>query len=154
LKDRKIKDIYDLAATVMGLGYFPVAPGTAGSFAGMVICLALHRSPVLYVIVFAALFAAGVVSAEKAEKRARQKDPSHVVIDEFACVFVAFFLMPVKPFVILAGFLLYRIFDVIKIPPMRTLEKIEGGWGIMLDDLAAGIYTNLILHALLFFKLL
>ena len=148
-----MKKAYDLIATVCGLGRLPLAPGTWGSLAGLGLCLILHGHMILYIAVFAVIFAAGVISAGKFEDMGGRKDPPQVVIDEFACIFLVFLLVPLKTPIILTGFILYRLFDIFKIPPMRSLEKLKGGWGIMLDDLAAGIYANLILQILLFYKI-
>jgi len=142
-----------LIATVCGLGRLPVCPGTWGSLAGLALCILLHRYPVFYVLVFILTFFAGVVCAGKVESEGGEKDPSYIVIDELSCIFPVFFLVPLKIQYILTGFLLYRLMDIIKVPPARALEKIKGGWGIMLDDLAAGIYSGIILHLIIFFKL-
>ncbi len=149
-----MKKAHDLIATVFGLGYVPFAPGTVGSLAGLVPCLALHRNTAMHAIAFVILFAAGVISAGKVEAKSGCKDPSFVVIDEFACIFAVFLFVPLKPFIILTGFILYRLFDIVKIPPMRSVEKLGGGWGIMLDDLISAIYANLTLQALLFLKIM
>jgi len=149
---KKSKNIHDLIATVCGIGYFPIAPGTAGSFAGLLLCLLLHSNVFLYITAFIILFTAGVISSGMVERGSIQKDPAFIVIDEFANIFPAFLFIPLNVNVIIVGFILYRTFDIIKIPPLKKLEKLHGGWGIMLDDLASGIYTNLILHFLLFFK--
>ncbi len=140
-------------ATVFNLGRLPMAPGTWGSLGGLLLCLVLHSYPVVYVFVFIGLFILGVISAGKVETEEGIKDPSLVVIDEFTCIFPVFFLIPLKPAYIFIGFLIYRLMDIVKIPPARSLERIKGGWGIMLDDLVAGIYTNLILQLIIFFKI-
>jgi phosphatidylglycerophosphatase A len=144
----KIKKLYENIATVFGLGHFPIAPGTAGSLAGLIPCLLLHNFLALYIVIFILLFAAGVISAGKVEEETGQEDPSFVVIDEFACIFLVFLFIPATPLYIITGFIIYRIFDVLKPPPIKSLEKLEGGWGIMLDDAAAAIYTNIILQIL------
>lgn len=139
-------------ATVFNLGKLPVFPGTWGSAGGLLLCLALHKFVVLYVAVFLAIFFAGVIASGRIEHLARIKDPSYVVIDEFACIFVVYFLVPITATNVIAGFMLYRLFDIIKLQPIRRLEKIHGGWGIMLDDLMAAVYTNLILQYYNFVK--
>ena len=138
-----------MIATVLGLGYFPVGSGTAGSLAGLALCVMLHGNMALYSVVFVLLFAAGVISSGKVEKALGEKDPSMVVIDEFACIFVVFALVPLTTATVVTGFVLFRIIDIVKPPPMRSIERIGGGWGIMLDDLMAGIYSNLILQILI-----
>ncbi|MGB2631184.1 MAG: phosphatidylglycerophosphatase A [Candidatus Omnitrophota bacterium] len=141
-----MKKVHEYIATIFGLGYFPVASGTVGSFAGLIVCLLLHRYIFLYVGVFLVLFAAGVISAGKKEAETNQKDPACVIIDEFACIFLVFLFIPLTPLYIIAGFIIYRVMDIVKLPPMRTIEKLKGGWGIMLDDAVAAIYSNIILH--------
>ena len=143
-----MKKTYELIATVLRLGYFPFAPGTVGSLAGLIPCLILHEYIILYVIAFLILFAAGVIASDKVEKESGQKDPSFVVIDEFACIFLVFLLIPLKPLYIIIGFIIYRIMDIFKPPPIKAIEKLRGGWGIMLDDAMAAIYANLILQIL------
>ena len=140
------------AASVFGLGRFPVAPGTCGSLAGLVLCLAVHANTFVYLAVFSALFAIGVISSGKIEAKAKIKDPSYIVIDEFACIFPVFFLIPLKPLYVVVGFCLYRFFDIVKVFPLKRLESAGGGWGIMLDDLAAALYANLALHLIVFLK--
>ena len=131
----------------------PAAPGTWGSLAGLFLCLLLHANTILYIAVFIILFFAGIYVSGKVAEEEKDNDPSIVVIDEFACVFVVFFHIPLKLFLILIGFALYRLFDIIKPPPARQLENIKGGAGIMLDDLAAAIYANLILHIIAYFQI-
>ena len=151
---KKNKNIHNIIATVGGVGYFPIAPGTAGSFAGLLLCLLLHANTFLYISAFIIFFTIGVISSGIVERGSPQKDPGFIVIDELANIFPVFLFIPLSVKAILIGFILYRVFDIIKVPPMKKLEKLHGGWGIMLDDLASGIYTNLILHILLFTKLL
>ncbi|MCK4852366.1 MAG: phosphatidylglycerophosphatase A [Candidatus Omnitrophica bacterium] len=147
---KKTRKAVYAVATVFGLGMSRVAPGTWGTLAGLPVCLALHGHAAVYVLVFLCLFAAGVVSAGRVESEEGVKDPPFVIIDEFAGVFPVFFLIPLTPLYVIVGFCVYRLLDIIKVPPMRKLEDIQGGWGIMLDDLAAGIYANLLLRLLLF----
>ncbi|RKY42670.1 MAG: phosphatidylglycerophosphatase A [Candidatus Makaraimicrobium thalassicum] len=137
---------HNLIATVFGIGRISVAPGTWGSLAGLALCLFLHGNIFLYVFVFLTLFAAGVISAGRIEAETGRKDPPSVIIDEFACIFAVFLFVPLSPLTILTGFILYRIIDIVKPPPIRSLENLPGGWGIMLDDLAAALYTNLLLQ--------
>jgi phosphatidylglycerophosphatase A len=141
--------VHEIIATVFGLGHLPAAPGTWGSAAGLVLCLLLYDVPVLYFMVFVVIFVVGGIAAGALEKKDGVKDPSYVVIDEFACVFIVFVFIPVTILHVVLGFVLFRFFDVIKPPPIRAIERIGGGWGIMLDDAAAAIYANLILQILL-----
>lgn len=148
----KISRIHHTIATVFGLGYSPLAPGTVGSLAGLILCLLLHAHMAIYIIVFLILFTVGVISSGKVEEEIEQKDPPSVVIDEAACIFLVFLFVPIEPLIILTGFILYRIIDIVKFPPMRSCEMLKGGWGIMLDDLVGAVYTNLILQILISLK--
>lgn len=91
----------------------------------------------------------GVISSGIVEKESGTKDPSSVVIDEFAGIFVVFCFLPLRPGVVIAGFILFRLFDIVKPYPIRFLERVGGGWGIMLDDLLAAVYANLALRVIL-----
>jgi len=140
---------HDITATVLGIGNIGFAPGTWGSLAGLPLCIVLHAYPVVYFLFFAAVFAAGVISSGVVERGSGTKDPSHVIIDEFAGIFAVFCFLPLSPGVVIAGFILFRLFDIVKPFPVRSVEKVGGGWGIMLDDLLAGIYANLALRLIL-----
>jgi len=137
---------YRHIATLFGLGYSKYVPGTLGSLAGLGLCLLLHGYFFVYVGVFIALFSAGVISSRIMEDASGEKDPSFIIIDEFACVFIVFLSVPITPLTLISGFAVYRLVDIFKIPPLKLLERQKGGWGIMLDDLAAAVYANLILR--------
>ena len=136
-------------ATGLGTGYFPIAPGTAGSAVGLVLVIAVHRFPrpaASLAILAGLLFAIGVWSAGKAEKAFGQVDPSQVVIDEIAGQVITFLATPRITWIgLLAGFILFRAFDILKPSPARQAERLPGGWGIMLDDVVAGFYSLLVL---------
>lgn len=90
----------------------------------------------------------GVISSTHAERLFNKKDPSYVVIDEFAGYIVSLLFLPLSWGYIIAAFFLFRIFDIIKPPPLRKLEySLKGGFGIMADDIGAAVYTNLLLQA-------
>ena len=143
--DRFVK----LLATFFYVGEIPWAPGTAGSFAGLLLFLAVYNSPFACVFLFALLCAAGFFSSGRAEKILGKKDPHEVVIDEVAGIFPVFFMIPIHGVNIVIGFILYRILDVFKPFGIRRIEHLGGSYGIMLDDLMGGIYANLILQILL-----
>ncbi len=144
--------IYRLIATAGGLGYFPVASGTVGSLAGLVLVLFLHKFLFMYIVFFILLFFFGVIASGEVSKETGVKDPYIVVIDEFACIFLAFLLVPITIPTVITGFILYRIIDIVKVYPMKSAEDLTGGWGIMLDDFIGAVYTNLILQILIFFN--
>ena len=105
--------------------------------------------PVLYVLVVILLGLAGVHLAAVAEKDFKKKDPGQIVIDEIVAFPITMFLIPVSWGTMILGFFLNRLMDTLKIWPCHRLEKLSGGWGIMMDDLAAGVYSCLLMHAAL-----
>jgi phosphatidylglycerophosphatase A len=135
-----------LIATFFYAGIFPVASGTFASAVAVLIVLDLYRQPWLYVAVMIVVTVVGIWASGVTEKAVGKKDPSIVVIDEVAGVMVSFFLVPLSWPVVLSGFFLFRAFDMFKIYPCNKLEEQGGGWGIMADDLFAGLYTNIVLQ--------
>jgi phosphatidylglycerophosphatase A len=134
-------------ATALGVGYAPFAPGTFGSAVGLLLWWLLPASPVVQASAIVAVFVLGVWSASVAERHFNKTDPGFVVIDEVLGMLVTLLLNPVGWGGALGGFLLFRIFDVIKPYPANRLERLHGGMGIMADDAMAGIYANLTLRA-------
>jgi phosphatidylglycerophosphatase A len=135
-------------ATGAYVGFSPIAPGTAGSALAILIDrgLRLTESNIAYGLAIAFFSVAGVMASNVAEKHFAKKDPSHVVVDEIAGMLLTLFLIPVSWIGLLVGFLLFRLFDIIKPFPCRRAESLEGGMGIMADDLIAGVYANLVLR--------
>ncbi|MCA1561895.1 MAG: phosphatidylglycerophosphatase A [Acidobacteria bacterium] len=135
-------------ATVGYCGYSPIAPGTAGSAVGLVVYLLVWwtRSPVVEVGLIVGLFAAGVWAGTTAERYFGGIDPGPVVIDEVMGMLVTLAFIPVTAAGALAGFVLFRIFDVIKPFPAGRLERLHGGFGVMADDAMAAVYANLSLR--------
>ena len=129
-------------------GYFPVAPGTIGSLVGILACFLLQDVPfTTYAIVVILTLIAGIYISGEAEKIYQTKDSSHIVIDEIAGVFFTFIYLPKGISFLLAGFVAFRFFDILKPFPIRSIdEKIKGGWGIMFDDVLAGIYANILIR--------
>jgi phosphatidylglycerophosphatase A len=136
-------------ATVFGVGYAPVAPGTFGSAAGLLVWWLLPASTGIQAAAIAAIFVAGSWSGNVAERHFGRTDPGQVVIDEVMGMLITLFLNPVGWIGALAGFLLFRIFDVIKPYPANKLEQLHGGIGVMADDAMAAVYANLVLRAAL-----
>ena len=137
-------------ATGFGVGYAPIAPGTWGSMPSVLLAWGLGRAaPTWGVPIAAAACAlAGTWAADRAAIRFQAKDPRRVVVDEIAGQLVALAFLPPTPAVLIAGFLLFRAFDIWKPWPADRLEALPGGSGIMADDLMAGLYANLILQGL------
>jgi phosphatidylglycerophosphatase A len=140
-----------LFATVAYCGYFPIAPGTVGSAAGLGVYFLVWwtQSPILEVGLIAFIFAAGTWAATHAERYFGGIDPGPVVVDEVLGMLVTLAFIPVGWSAALAGFFIFRVFDVIKPYPANRLEKFHGGFGIMADDAMAGIYANLTLRLLM-----
>ncbi|HVP58214.1 MAG TPA: phosphatidylglycerophosphatase A [bacterium] len=133
-------------------GYFPIAPGTVGSGVGVGIYLVLLKAGVLspsslagWVSLAAIVLAAGWASAWHLERRFGHDD-KHIVIDEIWGMLIAVALLPASARYVVGGFLLFRLFDIVKPFPARRVERIGSGLGVMLDDGIAGIYANLVLH--------
>jgi phosphatidylglycerophosphatase A len=133
-------------------GLSPFAPGTAGTVVGVLLYWCMKGlSPSWYALLMLAVFLLGTWAADRAEVLLGRKDSPSIVIDEIAGYLVAMFLVPAGLWYAAAGFFLFRFFDIMKPFPLRRLEKIPGGLGVMLDDIGAGIYTNLVLQAAVFY---
>lgn len=138
-----------LLASGLGAGYLPLAPGTWGTLVAVPLYLALARLPALSYLAAGLVFVAlAVAAAGKAERLSGRKDPGFVVIDEMAGFLVAMALIPFGWGTLAAGFVLFRLLDVLKPPPVRAVERLGGGLGIVGDDLVAGLYANLALRLL------
>ena len=133
-------------ATVFGVGYCPVAPGTAATAVGVGIAYGLGNNLPVYTVVLLVLLILGIITTGIVEKQSNQKDPGFLVIDEVVGVMIALWGLPLIWPVMICGFFLFRAFDMFKIYPINKLEAQPGGWGIMLDDFMAGVYTNIILR--------
>ena len=131
-------------------GYFPVASGTVGSLAAIVIYLIpgfeqlVIIIPATLVIIFYGIYIGTKFEAEYG------KDPAQCTIDEVAGTWISLIALPKTFGIIIAAFFLWRILDIIKPPPARNLERLKGGLGIMIDDVISGIYTLLIMHLVVY----
>ena len=151
-KPKSLTDYLALAIATCGVGYLPLAPGTWGSLVGVAIYLLIRSSvastseffTIESVLIIAVTFI-GIWAASRTEKLSGRKDPGKVVVDEVAGQLIA--LLPILPGFdigwpgILAAFLLFRLFDIIKPFPARRFERFKAGMGIMCDDLVAGVYA-------------
>jgi phosphatidylglycerophosphatase A len=137
-------------ATFGSVGYFPIAPGTAGSLAGLALYGILRAVGISLIDIAAIVFLtlAGIWSATRAEALLGRSDPGPVVIDEVVGMLVSLALLPVGFGGAVIGFVLFRVFDVIKPWPAGRLEGLSGGLGIMSDDVMAGVYVNVALRCL------
>jgi len=134
-------------ATGLGSGYSPVAPGTAGSLVGLLLFWPLARLPLAaQLAATVVVFVAGVAAASHLARRLGIEDPGVVVIDEVVGMWVTLLFLPLTALTAAVGFLAFRAMDVFKPYPARQLEHLHGGWGIMADDLMAGVYANLLVR--------
>jgi len=135
-------------ATFGYVGFFPIAPGTAGSVAALAL-YALVRwagTPAVELVTIIAVFAIGIWAATGTERALARKDPGPVVIDEVLGMLVTLAFLPLSLWGIVTGFLIFRLFDVIKPFPAGRLEHLPAGLGIMADDAMAGVYAHLVLR--------
>lgn len=143
-------------ATGLGSGLSPVAPGTAGTALAILLYLPLGAfcstrgiaGWSFYVVLTLAITAVGIWAADRAEPIFGKKDAGQVVIDEIAGYLVTMFALPATWPWALAGFAAFRLFDIWKPWPIDHLQKLRGGLGVMIDDLLAGIYSCILLHAI------
>jgi phosphatidylglycerophosphatase A len=161
-----------LIATGLFVGYAPWASGTFGSLLGCAIALLpafenpLVSLPLIVIVFFAGVYTSAQVAAVEGHKLTksaaaakamfqhephREPDPSIVVIDEVIGQWIAFFLLPLNLVTVAVAFVLFRAFDILKPPPASSVENIPHGWGIMLDDVIAGVYANIGTRIVLFF---
>lgn len=147
---------WKLIGTGFGSGYSPIAPGTAGALVGCGMLWLLHEFapagaylPGLATLIVAFFFL-GVKATDKLEPEWGH-DPSRIVADEMVGVWIAMLGVPFSFFNLALAFVLFRIFDIWKPLGIRRMEKFPGGWGVMLDDVLAGIYALVGVHGVLYF---
>ncbi len=151
-KENLIKAFCELTATFFYIGYTPIGPGTAASFATAFILFLIPEIPITYlVITLIALFLIGLWTSNEVEIQSKKHDPSKIVIDEVLGMFISVLFLPKILWLYVLAFLLFRFFDVVKFFPSNYAEKLSGGWGIMLDDVIAGLWTIGTLFLIRFF---
>jgi phosphatidylglycerophosphatase A len=146
-----MKRISKIVATFFGAGYFPVAPGTLTS--AIIVLLYkffLHRlSWPIYLLLFFVFFALGIVVSDVYSRMLRKEDPRTVVIDEATGQLIAMFLLSPQWSLCAASFFLFRFFDIVKPYPIKRVERFPRGFGIMLDDIVAAIFTGILINLFL-----
>ncbi len=136
-----------ILATGLGAGYSPVAPGTLGTLVAIPLYYFLSEIPFpLYEITLVSFFFLAVWVSEKTGAVFGKKDDRRIIIDEMMGFFITMLWIPKTTLLIIAGFVLFRFFDILKPPPIRLVEKARGGYGVVLDDVVAGAYANILLH--------
>jgi phosphatidylglycerophosphatase A len=139
-------------ATLGFIGFIPIAPGTFGTFAAVAVYILLNPSLYLHTLILLLLIPIGIISSHIAERVLDEKDSGHIIIDEFCGYFFSVLFVPFSFGYALAAFFLFRVFDILKPFPIRKIEKLKGGLGIMADDLMAALYTNIILQIWIFIR--
>ncbi len=131
-----------------GVGLIPLIPGTLGSLLGLVLIPMVAWNFWVWLFTFLALLIVGYRAVSRIDLSA-DKDPGYVVIDEVLGMFVSLAFIPLNIYSMVLGFLLFRLFDIVKPVPCRKFESLPGYWGILCDDLMAGVYTRLALLIIL-----
>ena len=147
-----MRRLHYLIATALGSGYVPKAPGTAGAFLAVLIAFFFWRDAPMALIAATVLVSLiGTWSADVVERDLGREDPGLVVIDEVAGTWLALWFAPPVWWAYLLGFALFRLFDIWKPWPIRSIQHLPGGIGIMVDDLLAGVYALVVLQAVVLF---
>jgi phosphatidylglycerophosphatase A len=141
-------------ATGFGVGYSPIAPGTVGTLVAIPIYFFLSFIPFpLYELTIITFFFLSSWISEKAQRHWGRKDHPRIVIDEIMGYLITMLWLPKTTLFVILGFFVFRFFDIVKPPPIRLLERVKGGYGVVLDDVLAGIYSNIILQIISYFTL-
>jgi phosphatidylglycerophosphatase A len=135
-----------IISTFFYVGYLPLIPGTFGSLAGILVYYLIKGSVLPYVFVTLAIFILGFLSGGRAEKVFKVKDPRYIVIDEVSGMLLSLAFLPYDIRIVIIGFFIFRLMDTLKPYPAGSLQSLKGSKGIMVDDIIAGIYTNIILQ--------
>ena len=133
--------IWRFVATFFYLGKLPFAPGSWGSLGALLLWLLLPVTFSVHLSVIIILFVLGVYSSSRMAKYLDDHDPSEVVIDEVVGMGISLFMLPHSPGLYLLAFILFRFFDILKPSFIYHIQNLSGGWGIMLDDVLAGLIT-------------
>ena len=138
-----------IISTLFGVGFFPRAPGTAGTLFAL---LAYYFLAVIlqinWIILYSSILLISIISVfliNIAENELGHDSPK-IVIDELIGYFIAVLFLPKNLFVLIIAFIIFRFFDIIKPEPVNISQKLPGGWGVIIDDVIAGIYTNMFMQ--------
>ena len=138
-----------LLATGFGVGFSPIVPGTIGTLLAIPIYIFFSSIPFpVYEVTIVAFFFLSCWISDKAQSYWGNKDDRRIVIDEIMGFFVTMMWVPRTARLIILGFFFFRFFDIVKPPPIRRLERVKGGFGVVLDDVVAGVYANIVLQLL------
>ena len=146
-----LKSLTRIISTFFYVGYFPLIPGTAGSLAGLIIYFLVKNNVLIYFLALVVLLILGFWAGGRQEQLMQKKDPPSVVIDEVCGMLLSLIFVPYDIKLVIIAFFIFRALDMLKPFPVGRLERMKGSLGIMIDDIAAGIYTNIILQIAVIF---
>ncbi|MCF8001580.1 MAG: phosphatidylglycerophosphatase A [Halanaerobiales bacterium] len=145
------KKITELIASCFYIGYIPGAPGTYGSLFALLIIsqfnIITHNIGLIFFIVI------GLIFSTLMEKHTGKKDDQRIVIDEFVGMLITFYFVEPRFSYLVIGFILFRLYDIYKPYPIKKIQKLSSGWGIMLDDILAGVYARIVLQIIIFLEI-
>ena len=148
-------NLHVIISTLFGVGYFPKAPGTVGTLIATLVYLLLPvklfgslENNIIFLICVLTLSLISVFFISKAEKKLGH-DNNKIILDEFLGYFIAVVFLPKTVLIAVFALILFRLFDISKPEPVNVLQKLPDGWGVMADDLMAGVYTNISLQILI-----
>ncbi|MFO7815242.1 MAG: phosphatidylglycerophosphatase A [Halanaerobiales bacterium] len=145
------KKITEIIASCFYIGYIPGAPGTYGSLFALLIIsqfnIVTRNTALIFFIII------GLIFSTLMEKHTGRKDDQRIVIDEFVGMLITFYYVEPKLSYLVIGFILFRLYDIYKPYPIKKLQKLPSGWGIMLDDILAGVYARIVFQIIIFLEI-
>ena len=145
------KKITEIIASCFYIGYIPGAPGTYGSLFALLIISQFNMIAQNIGLIFFIIL--GLIFSTLMEKHTGKKDDQRIVIDEFVGMLITFYFVEPKFSYLVIGFILFRLYDIYKPYPIKKIQKLPSGWGIMLDDILAGVYARIVLQVIIFLKI-
>ncbi|MFA6355532.1 MAG: phosphatidylglycerophosphatase A [Candidatus Omnitrophota bacterium] len=142
-----MKTVVKMVSTFLYAGYAPRMPGTAGSAAGLLFALAVSYDKAVYLSSLSVLIILAMLTVKRAEILFGKRDSGRIVIDEAIGMMIALLFVPLQPAYVISAFVLFRIFDIFKPFPVNIAERAPSPVGVVLDDVIAGIYANIIVRA-------
>lgn len=137
----------EIIASCFYIGYIPGAPGTYGSLFALLLISQFEILTNIFSIILFILI--GLVFSTLMEKQSKKRDDQRIIIDEFAGMLITFYLVPINFLYLVLGFVLFRLYDIFKPYPIKKLQKLPAGWGIMVDDILAGLYARIVLYIII-----
>ena len=145
------KKITEIIASCFYIGYIPGAPGTYGSLFALLIISQFNMIAQNIGLIFFIIL--GLIFSTLMEKHTGKKDDQRIVIDEFVGMLITFYFVEPKFSYLVIGFILFRLYDIYKPYPIKKIQKLPSGWGIMLDDILAGVYARIVLQVIIFLQI-